>query len=78
MINYTFQMDSSSETKKMSGVIKKFIPNTNFTVNEGHFGLEINCKFENEQQKDSFIKVFSELLHINEDGTYEKFELPKD
>lgn len=78
MIRHTFKADSDSETRKMAIVIKKFIPQTKFILKDGHFGLEINCSFDNEEKKDIFIATFNKITGIGEDGKYIQFKLPKD
>lgn len=76
MIKQTFKTDSNSETRKIAIVIKKFIPQINISLEDGHFGLEINCYFDNEEKKNSFIATFNKLIGIAEDGTYLHFKLP--
>ena len=76
MIRHNFKADSDSETRKMAIVIKKFIPQTKFTLKDGHSGLEINCNFENEEKKNLFISTFNKLIGITEDGTYLQFKSP--
>ncbi len=78
MIRHSFKADSDSETRKMAIVIEKFIPQTKFTLKAGHFGLEINCNFDNEEKKDLFIATFNKIIGIGEDEKYIQFKLPKD
>ena len=70
MVEYTFKSDSNSATKKVAEFIKGFKPKVNFTIDNGHFGLEINCKFDNEKDRDSFINTLSESLRASENGSY--------
>ncbi len=70
MIEYNFKSNSNSETKKIAEFIKRFTPKINFIIEEGHFGLSINCKFENQNDKDSFIQTLGNSLNISEDGSY--------
>ena len=48
MIDYIFKSDSNSATKKVTEFIKEFNPKVDFKIEEGHFGLDINCKFDND------------------------------
>nr|WP_294928361.1 hypothetical protein [uncultured Flavobacterium sp.] len=70
MIEYSFGANSNSATKKIAEFIKSFEPKINFEIEDSYFGKLINCKFENEIEKDSFIKTLSNSLNIAEDGTY--------
>jgi hypothetical protein len=70
MIKYSFASNSDSATNKIAEFIKSFEPKIDFEIGESYFGKEINCKFENENDKDSFIRTLSNSLNISEDGTY--------
>ncbi|MBF4473799.1 hypothetical protein [Flavobacterium sp. HJJ] len=70
MIEYIFQSNSNSATKKIAEHIKEFTPKINFVLEDGYFGLAINCNFESQNDKDSFIQTLVNSLNISEDGSY--------
>lgn len=74
MIEYVIKSDSNRETKKIVKYIEGFHPKINFEIEKIHFNSEIlesiNCKFENESERDLFIKALSEGLGISETGEY--------
>lgn len=70
MIEYAFQSSSNSATKKVAEFIKGFSPKIDFEIEDGYFGLAINCKFESQNDRDSFIHALADSLNIAEDGSY--------
>lgn len=70
MIVYIFKSESNCETKKMADFISFIKPRINFKIEETHFGKVINCEFENETKKNSFIKALRNALNISEEGRY--------
>lgn len=70
MVEYIFKSDTDIATKKVADFIEGFTPKVHFVIEKGHFGLDINCKFNNESDRDSFIKTLNESLNISENGSY--------
>lgn len=50
--------------------MKGFIPHIDFIIDEGHFGLAIICKFDNENDKNFFIRKLDNSLNIHKDVFY--------
>lgn len=70
MIEYAFNSDSLRATLKIAEHIKSFEPKVNFEIRKSFNITYINCKFENEIEKDSFEKALANSLNIAEGGFY--------
>lgn len=70
MVEYTFGSECVNETKSIVSAIQKHFPKIKIELIDSEATPTIKMEFTNELEKDKFLCEFTNILGVDEKGTY--------